>query len=52
LVVNGLSDQRILSLPEKLIIISESIQDYIYYFKALDESIKIYCAEYKKRNEG
>jgi hypothetical protein len=48
LVVNGLSTQRIISLPEKLIIISESIQDYIYYFKALDESINIYCAEYKK----
>ena len=48
LVVNGISDQQILSLPEKVIIISESLQDYIYYLKALDESIKLYFAEYKK----
>jgi hypothetical protein len=48
LVVNGLSNQGILSLPEKVIIISESLEDYIYYFKALDNATKLYCGEYNK----
>ena len=48
MVVNGLSNQGILSLPEKVIIISESLEDYIYYFKALDNATKLYCGEYNK----
>ena len=48
LVVTNEETQRIISFNKQLMAISESLVDYIYFFKTFDEKSKMFYTEYKK----
>ena len=48
LVVTNEETQRIMPFKKQLMVISESLVDYIYLFKTFDEESKMFYAEYNK----
>ena len=48
LVAENFNYEKVLSLPPKLILIAETVVDYVFYFKVFDDNSRLFYAEYNE----